>query len=725
MSALFAFLAVGCLGIWGLFLMKLQRHEELDRQRVTYIVTFPGDLEHEAVLRWLRQISRTVNTSRWNLGGSQSIVFEMQADAQGIEHRLKVPWQHKDDIIGQLRALVPGISAAPPVDRRHVKWERAIEVGESNKSLPLVIPEPDTISASLLAATQPLKEGEAVLIQWVVSPSLRVRLPADKAKAEKLKEPNVFAILRIASKANTHARADHLIGRIKTSLKPIEAPGNYWTRIRTSNYSAIVNTLKASSVPVWPAQLSAPELAALIAWPIGAPNVSGLPRGASRQLSAPSTVPKEGIVLGTSTFPGSERRVALSFTESAKHVWIAAPTGTGKTVLMTNIARQIIDNGMGMLLIETKHDLFNAVLDQIPSNRMQDVVVMDIHDSSHPIGFNLLEEGDPLQVIDDLEAIIANIHGDDKNVWLKEVMYHGLRTLKTRPGATIADLPALLSPRYDEVAWRDELLRSLKDPELLHFWQRLENQGKARQDQIVAPVLSRLWHFNARPAVRAIFGQRTSSFTMKEAVTEGKIVLVNVTGVDKGTREIIGASLVNLLWKTVRANKLDKPFYFMADEVQNLMHLPISMDELLAQARSFRLPIVMANQFVDQLPMTVRSAALTNARTKVAFQLEKKDAKMVAENFGTVTEHDFMNLHAYEGFARIATETGVSEPVSFKALPPPDSRGSSARARYVSRQNYGRPLADVEAEIAAWRKPAPGTERKKPRISGSEFFSGS
>jgi len=271
------------------------------------------------------------------------------------------------------------------------------------------------------------------------------------------------------------------------------------------------------------------------------------------------------------------------------------------------------------------------------------------------------------------------------------------------------------------------LIRSLKDPDLLHFWQKTDNQGKAKQEQLFAPVLSRFWHFNSRPAVRNIFGQRSSSFTMAEAIAENKIVLVNMTNVDKDTSKIVISLLVNTAWKNVRENRPERPFFLVADELQNLLHVPVDFDELLAQARSFNFPMIFANQHAAQLPERVRAAAHSNARTKIVFQQESDDAKVIARQMGTsITENDLMNLRMREALVKVSTSDGVSPPFTLLANEPVKPHGLGNAARIASRTKYGKSVAQIEREIIDWRKPkdepdATRERRVRPKISGSDW----
>ena len=81
--------------------------------------------------------------------------------------------------------------------------------------------------------------------------------------------------------------------------------------------------------------------------------------------------------------------------------------------------------------------------------------------------------------------------------------------------------------------------------------------------------------------------------------------------------------------------------------------------------------MVLAHQHLDQLPDSIRSAVLANARSKVVFQTTFDDARVLAREFGrAVSDEDFMNLGAYEVLCRFATAEGISAPVSGVTLPP-------------------------------------------------------
>lgn len=47
--------------------------------------------------------------------------------------------------------------------------------------------------------------------------------------------------------------------------------------------------------------------------------------------------------------------------------------------------------GNGLALLDPHGDLVETVIEHIPPHRINDVVLFDVADTSHPIGFNLLQ----------------------------------------------------------------------------------------------------------------------------------------------------------------------------------------------------------------------------------------------------------------------------------------------------------------------------------------------
>ena len=528
--------------------------------------------------------------------------------------------------------------------------------------------------------------------------------------------------------AGSEARAGELLAGVRAALTSVRTAANSF-HTRLVPQGRLRAALDSAKTPLlFPLQLTATELTGLLAWPIGTPHVAGLPQSRSRHLPPSGTIPRRGLVVAQANFPGAERPLALSAADACKHLHIVGPTGVGKTVLAGNLVAQAIADGVGVIVMERKGDLFASALDAVPADRLDDVIVMDARDT-HPVGYNLLSEGNPRIAVEELCQLFEYLYPDmRRGIWARASLHRGLSTLITRPGTTFIDLVPLLSPnaRSDvEQQWRDELIAGVQDPELTRFWQRFDDLSPAQQENYAAPILDRVWQLNERPEIRNIIGQSESSFSFRDAIRSRKVVLVNLAGLGVETGRLAGTLLLNAIWSAVRGGAADpaRPTYLFLDEFQDFLNLPVDAESLLVQARSFGLAMVLAHQHLDQLPDSIRSAVLANARTKVVFQTTYDDARVFAREFGrAVTDEDFMNLGAYEVLCRLATGDGVSAPVSGVTLPPAESTGSAKEARRRSRKRYGRATKDIAADIKRRRTPrAAPTPRKRPKLGGTAW----
>ncbi|MCP2245736.1 type IV secretion system DNA-binding domain-containing protein [Lentzea aerocolonigenes] len=707
----------------------------------SYQLTFPVDLDAGRVMAWLHTVVGTLLAGSAGLFTLPTIVLEVVASERGLQHQLRVPRERADDFVRPLRALMPGITVTPSVSLVDRSWTEAVELGTRSLGTRLNALSSEHLTAGLLSSLQGLRRGEVVVLQWVLGPA-RGQNPTIKGSVgvaetfgfhvgsgdHKVKQsvkpepPDLLGVLRVAAEAESGSRARQLLGQVRAALGSAINMGTRITKRPSISKDALGRRLvEGSGLLLFPARISIPELVGLIGWPIGSPHVAGLQQGRTRQLDAPASVPREGRVIGTSNFPGAERPVALSYKDATKHLHVLGPTGVGKTTLLANMAAQDMAQGYGVIVLESKGDLFNACIDRVPRSRFSDVIVCDFGDTNWPVGMNVLSTG---RGADELAALIIGMYGDN-GVYTPMLLHFGLRALAETPGMTFIDLPALLTPQGpEEVAWRDSLVANLKNRDVRQFWQRYLSDSRKDQDRMTAPVHNRIWQLAVRPEIRNIIGQSTSSFTFEEVLQNNKILLINLNGVRVGeqTAGLVGTLLMNALWSAVRTVKKKRPSFLYLDEFQDFINLPVPAADMLAKLRSFELGLVLAHQDLDQLAKVrgLEQAVLANARSKVVFQTSARDARTMQREFGRlVTEDDFINLGGFEAIVRIATDTGVSSPFTITTAPPSRTTNIAEAVKAASRTKYGRPVAEVEVEIDARRhattenttKPKLGTQR--------------
>lgn len=712
----------------------------------SFSLEFPAELKASQVTDWLVSLSGLLPGLLLRVFGAPAVVLELWADQEhGMRYRLSAPPARAGYVVSQLRTAVPGIRVSPIGERRPHAWSAVAELGMRRTRRSLRI-EPEAVAASLLASVQgfSLHRGETIAVQCIIRPAVPERLP-EPAKPDsiagllrgsgggkdavadartKLMAVNFLAAIRIGVVARDRKRAEVLLSGVRTAFQGTRSVGNR-LQVRSSGVR-LGRLLDEGRAPfLFAVQLTAGELAGLLAWPVGSPHVAGLRTARSRQLPPSGAIPRTGLVVGKASFPGASRPLAIAPAELCKHLQVVGPTGVGKTVLLGNLVAQAMRAGHPVIVMERKGDLFRSALDAVPRERLDDVIVLDVSDSQ-AVGYNLLSEGNPRLAVEEICQLFEFLYPDmRRGIWARAALHRGLSTLITRRGSAFIDLVPLLSPGSRspvEQQWRDELVAEVQDPELKRFWERFDGLSPAQQENYAAPILDRAWQLNERPEIRNVIGQSTSSFTMREAMSSGKVLLVSLAGLGVETGRLAGTLLLNAIWSAVRAGACDpgKPTLLFLDEFQDFLNLPVDAESLLVQARSFGLAMVLAHQHLDQLPDAVRAAVLANARSKVVFQTAYDDARVFAREFGrTVTDEDFMNLERFEVLVRLATSEGISPPASAVTTRPGAPTGLASEARDRSRGRYGRTPEEIAQDIAARRTPRrPPEPKKSPRVGG-------
>src|SRR5438093_1010716 len=137
----------------------------------------------------------------------------------------------------------------------------------------------------------------------------------------------------------------------------------------------------------------------------------------------------------------------------------------------------------------------------------------------------------------------------------------------------------------------------------------------------VGAVMNKLRVVLTRPFMADVVGSARSSFDMAADVLDGGLLLVRVPKGILGdeTARILGSFVVAQVWQTITARsrtgeaaRCDASLYI--DECHNFLTLPRSLEDLLAEARGYRLSVVCAHQHLGQLPRELREALSANAR---------------------------------------------------------------------------------------------------------------
>jgi hypothetical protein len=265
--------------------------------------------------------------------------------------------------------------------------------------------------------------------------------------------------------------------------------------------------------------------------------------------------------------------------------------------------------------------------------------------------------------------------------------------------------------------FRDAELRKLEDPLVRQFWSDF-NDGP---DIAKQSVINKIDAFAGYGSNRNIVGQ-TGGLDMRKVVYERKILLVPMSAVElEASGALLGSVIVNQLWNHIRLRAREvpggelEPVILMLDEAQHYLHLSVSIEDLLAEARGPGLGLILANQNTKPLGDKVFSGLSANARTKIMYAHGHEDAAKMAKELPPLTASDLQTLGQYEIACQLMTETGPAPVATARTMPPPIPLHSGRALIEASRELYGRDYKDVENELA--RRHAVEKQRERPEVS--------
>ena len=426
--------------------------------------------------------------------------------------------------------------------------------------------------------------------------------------------------------------------------------------------------------------LATPELAALAHLPADR-IVPGLARAGARPVPPPPGVEadeREGKALGDSD-AGGKRAVVLRVPDARQHLHVVGSTGSGKSTLLTRLILQDAEAGRGVVVVDPKGDLVTDVQARLGRPARERTVLLDPASPEGRPALNVLERGDGVGddlVVDHLVGVLSRIFESCWGPRLEDALRSACLTLLRREGATLSDVPAILTTKGE---WR-RYLDDVDGDELVGFWRWYEALNDGARAQVVGPLLYKLRAFLLRPAIREIVNAPASSFNVGGLLDSGGLLLVRVP---KGTlgddaSRLLGSFTVAKVWQaaTGRAarpqdDRADASVY--VDECQNFVTtLPRSFDEVLAESRGYRVSWVLAHQHLGQLGRDLRDSISANARNKVFFTVSPEDAFVLARHTSPeITEHDLGHLGAYQAAVRLVAN-GADQPactMRTRALP--------------------------------------------------------
>ncbi|HNU95780.1 MAG TPA: type IV secretion system DNA-binding domain-containing protein, partial [Candidatus Paceibacterota bacterium] len=411
----------------------------------------------------------------------------------------------------------------------------------------------------------------------------------------------------------------------------------------------------------------------------------------------------------TNTMFGIKRK------DRRQHMYVLGKSGTGKSVLLSNLIIQNIQNGEGVCVVDPHGELVEELLDFIPEERVKDVIYFNPADRDYHIGFNVMEMNDPKYkhlVASGLMGIFTKIWANAWSSRMEYILNNAILALLDTPDSTLLGIPRLLVDKD----YRQMIINNLKDPVVKSFWTHEYEQWRDQfRNEAIAPIQNKVGQFLSSSIIRNVVGQPKSTIDIFKIMNEGKIFLVNVSKgrIGEDNSALLGGMIITKIqlaaMERVRIPEdRRKDFYLYVDEFQNFA--TDSFANILSEARKYRLNLVIAHQYIAQLVdmenSKVKDSVFGNVGTMISFRVGADDADFLEKEFGPeFTAQDLVNLPNYHIYLKLMIDGVTSRPFSAVTLPPikaDKTLGVKDKIVESSRELYTRKREDIENEINKW-----------------------
>ncbi|MFA7000153.1 MAG: type IV secretion system DNA-binding domain-containing protein [Candidatus Paceibacterota bacterium] len=418
---------------------------------------------------------------------------------------------------------------------------------------------------------------------------------------------------------------------------------------------------------------------------------------------------------GRTNFRSSNTIFGIKRKDRRQHMYILGKSGTGKSVLLSNLIVQNIQNGEGVCVVDPHGETVEEILHLIPDHRVKDVIYFNPADTDFHIGFNVIQLDDPKYkhlVASGLMGIFTKIWANAWSSRMEYILNNAILALLDTPGTTLLGIPRLLVDKD----YRQMIIGNLKDPVVKAFWVHEYEQWREQfRNEAIAPIQNKVGQFLSTSIIRNVVGQPKSTIDIFEIMNSGKIFLVNVSKgrIGEDNSALLGGMIITKIqlaaMERVRIPEDErKDFYLYVDEFQNFA--TDSFANILSEARKYRLNLTVAHQYTAQLEnkdgSKVRDAVFGNVGTMIIFRVGGDDAEFLEKEFEPeFTALDLVNLPNYHVYIKLMIDGVTSRPFSAVTLPPIKvdlSLGVREKIIESSRKLYTRPRKEVEDEILRW-----------------------
>ena len=390
-----------------------------------------------------------------------------------------------------------------------------------------------------------------------------------------------------------------------------------------------------------------------------------------------------------------------------RHMYLIGKSGVGKSKLLELLMRQDIAYGHGLCIMDPHGDDITALLNYIPEERIDDVILIDPADTAFPVAFNPLANVPPElkhQATQGLIEVMEKQFGANWTPRLEHVFRFTCLALLDYPHATMRGMISMLTDRN----YRQKVVEYIEDDMVKRFWAiEFADWSEKFDTDAIIPLVNKLGQFISNPLLRNIFAQKENKINIEEIMKTKKILLINLSKGKLGEENssFFGSMFITKIHQAGMARAAMREedredFYLYSDEFHNLV--TDTFENLFSESRKYGICNTVAHQYTAQLTPRVLATVLGNTGTIIVFRVGGDDASHLEKEMTPVfMSKDMINLGQQEFYIKMTIDGNTYDPFSaetLKVLPPPYP-SNAERIIELSRQKYAYPLEVVKKKI--------------------------
>lgn len=394
-------------------------------------------------------------------------------------------------------------------------------------------------------------------------------------------------------------------------------------------------------------------------------------------------------LLGTQIL--GDHPLTLDVQERRQHVAIFGKSGTGKTTLMLGMMQTDILAGRGFIFIDPHGDTARSIANSVPKHLTRNVIFFKPADPDYAVSWNPIRPTEPLYrwtVAANITEILRTIWKDSWGPRLDHIMTQGINLLLQRSGTTLADLPQVFTDKL----YRTTLLDRCEDVKIVRYWKhRYDKLTEKVRDETLSPVDNKIGQFVSNPLLRDVIGY-PSTIDIDTIMARNQTLIVDLSGMGTEPSRILGALIVSAAWQAAQRRESipieDRTdFGLYVDEFTR--YATPTIDNILSEARKYRLALVLASQYLSQAEKDIAQGILGNVGTLVAFRVGSYDSPTLATELDT-KERILLDLPNYQAIVKTMRGVDTSAPTLIKTVLPTPSADSLNAIIRNTRASYAR-----------------------------------